>query len=244
VAKKRIFTVGFSLPGEEFEYIEFGSNRTLLDADIVLLEPSLNGLSNEYNVRDGGDALYAGVPMLTERSSFVAKSQVDHWRSEIIEAVNAGKLVIVYLATPVQRYRYTGEKKFTGTGKSLVGRPIVEPISSYDVIPIIKKVAAKAGTAVRLEKEAAYLRPYWEEFSKFSSYEVEIDGEFNRVLLKSLSGDRVVGAAVHGKVGALLFLPPLRYDEEKFLREAKEGEEEDEMYWTSERMYSCYGQRR
>lgn len=41
MAKHRIFTVGFALPGDEFEYVEFDSDTTLLDADIVLFEPSL-----------------------------------------------------------------------------------------------------------------------------------------------------------------------------------------------------------
>jgi hypothetical protein len=31
-----MFTVGFDLPGSEFEYIKFDSDQTLLDADIVL----------------------------------------------------------------------------------------------------------------------------------------------------------------------------------------------------------------
>jgi len=36
VPRKRIFTVGFDLPGSEFEYIKFDSDQTLLDADIIL----------------------------------------------------------------------------------------------------------------------------------------------------------------------------------------------------------------
>jgi len=49
------------------------------------------------------------------------------------------------------------------------------------------------------------------------------------VLLRSRVGDRIVGAAVHGAAGALLFLPPLRYEEKKFLRFDKKSEER---YWT------------
>lgn len=92
MAKKRIFTVGFTLPGDEFEYIEFGSNQTLLDADIVLFEPSLGSVSEEHDLRNGGSLLHVGIPILTEYSSFVAKRQVEHWLSEILAAVNAGKI--------------------------------------------------------------------------------------------------------------------------------------------------------
>jgi hypothetical protein len=75
---------------------------------------------------------------------------------------------------------------------------------------------------------------YWSEFAEFSPYEVEIEGDFNRTLLRSQAGNRIVGAAVHGKSGALLFLPPLRYDNDRFLREADEGEDEEKQHWTKE----------
>jgi hypothetical protein len=48
MSKKRIFTVGFSLPGEDLEDIDFDSDQTLLDADIVLFQPSLGHCSFDY----------------------------------------------------------------------------------------------------------------------------------------------------------------------------------------------------
>lgn len=234
MARKRIFSVGVSLPGEEFEYVEFDSNQTLLDADIVLFEPTLGSVSTEHDYSVGGSRLYAGVPVLTEQSSFVAKKQIDHWRSEIVAAVDAGRLVIVFLAKPVERYRYTGDVNYSGTGKSRVGSRVVVPISSYGAVPILRKAIPKSGTSVRLEKDGSYLATYWSDFSDHSSYEVEIEGEFSKVLLRSSAGNRVVGAATHRKAGTLLFLPPVRYDEELFLRDAEEGEDEHESYWTED----------
>ena len=162
MAKKRIFTVGFDLPGEEFECIAFQSNQTLLDADIVLFEPTLGSVSEEYDLQRGGPRLFSGgFPILTERSSFDAKKQVDHWRSEIIAAIRAGKLVIIYLNAPIERYRYTGERNYSGTGKSRVANPVVTSISSYDAVPNLKKATSKFGTTIRLEKDGSYLGQYW-----------------------------------------------------------------------------------
>jgi hypothetical protein len=234
VAKKRIFTVGFTLPGDEFELIEFESNRTLLDSDIILIEPSFGSLSVEHDYARGAARLFSGVPILSEHSSFVAKKQTDHWRSEIAAAVNAGKLVIVYLSSPIERYRYNGEKNYHGSGKSRVASPVVVPISSYDAIPNLSSAIVKFGESIRLEKDGAYLAPYWNEFSQYSQYQVEIDGKFTRTLLKSLVGNRTVGAAFHGNSGALLFLPPLRYDEDAFMKEAEDDEDEDEPLWTKD----------
>lgn len=229
MAKKRIFTVGFSLPGDEFERIEFESNQTILDADIVLIEPSFGALSfdydSEYAVR-----LYAGVPILSEQASFVAKQQIDHWCNEILSAVTAGKLVIIYLTAPTKRYRYTGEKNYSGSGRSRVTHPVVVPVSSYDAVPSLTKVISKSGSSIRVEKDPSFLASYWKEFAAFSPYQVEIEGNF-RVLLRATSGDRVIGGAVLYPSSALLFLPPLRWDEEKF---EKEPDEDSEEVWTEE----------
>jgi hypothetical protein len=83
VRKKRIFTVGFELPGSEFEYIEFDSDQTLLDADIILYLPTLGACEFEY------DQEYAGKQVLSHADSFSTKARLDHWRNEIVAAVNA-----------------------------------------------------------------------------------------------------------------------------------------------------------
>lgn len=229
MAKKRIFTIGFSLPGDEFEYIEFESNRTILDADIILIEPSLGSLSVELD-HSYAAKLFAGVPILEEQASFLAKQQIDHWHSEIISAVTAGKLVIIYLTAPTKRYRYTGEKRFSGSGRSRVTNPVVVPVSSYDAVPNLTKVTSKSGSSIRVEKDASFLASYWKEFAGFSPYQVEIEGNFS-VLLRATSGDRIVGGAVLYPSSALLFLPPLRWDEEEF---EKEPDEDSEEVWTGE----------
>lgn len=203
MAKKRIFTVGFELPGNDFESIEFGSDQTLLDADIVLFEPTL-GYYHSY--KD-----YNGKPLLDDYSSFKTKEHLDHWRVEIIAAINACKLVVVYLTKPVECYRQTGQKEYSGTGRSRSITNLVTEISSYESVPNKMRVTSKRGKEIRLEKDATYLSPYWKEFSIYSPYEVEIEGDFKRVLLRSRDGNRIVGAAIHKTTGgALLFLPPLR----------------------------------
>jgi len=96
--KKRIFTVGFELPGEEFELVDFDSDQTLLDADVILYQPSLGYCRFEYGQQ------WEGKPILSESDSFSKKTSVNHWHSEIAAAVNAGKLVIVYLVRPIEYF--------------------------------------------------------------------------------------------------------------------------------------------
>lgn len=225
MTKRRIFTVGFDLPGEEFEYIAFDSDQTLLDADIVLFQPTLGNYSFEYAQQ------YGGKSILDHHSSYATKRRLDHWHAEIRAAVQAGKLVVVYLAKPKDCYRYTGSTSHSGTGRSRVTTQHVTEVTSYESVPNLKRVTPKFGSEVRLEKAGAYLAAYWADFS--GPYEVEIEGEFTTVL-RARAGDRVVGGAVHSKGGGvLLFLPPLSYDAQAFLRDAKD-DEDGAQYWTKE----------
>ena len=222
MAKKRIFTVGFELPGDEFEYIPFGSDQSLLDADIILFEPSFG----THIARE----TYEGQGLFEQWASHPVSQELGHWRAELAAATNAGKLVIVFLAKPLTHYRYTGEKNFSGTGRSRVTTNMVTLVGSYSAVPNVTSADAKSGREVRLTKDAAYLAAYWSEFGEFSAYEAFVEGKFSHTLITTKAGDKIVGAAVRGK-GALLFLPPLRYDEKKF---TKYDPKKDQTLWTSE----------
>jgi hypothetical protein len=222
MAKKKIFTVGLDLPGDDFEYIPFDSDQSLLDADIVIYEV---GFGDHYATES-----YQGENLFDQyRSSRVAQN-LQHWRSELASATNAGKIVIVYLAKPLFYFRYTGAQQFSGTGRSRVTTNIVTQVESYSAVPNITSVEAKSGRELRLTKEASYFVPYWKEFSDYSAYEAFINGKFSNTLLKTKTGSKTVAAAVQGK-GSLLFLPPLRYDEDKFV---KYDSKKKESYWTPE----------
>jgi hypothetical protein len=224
---KKIFTVGFDLPGDDFQLVEFETDRTLLDADIVLFKPKLN-VGYQYEQHNG-------KTLLSKAASVNAKTYIKHWRSEILEAVDAGKLVIVYLVRPLECFCYTGETSFSGVGKSRVTQNGVAEINSYESIPFNGKFLAKSGSEVRVEQGRQFLNDYWSKYSGISNYEVELKGDFKDALLKSKTGDRVVGAMIKGKNGGhLLLLPPLKIDEEEFTREPEADEEDYEEFWTDD----------
>lgn len=222
MAKKKIFTIGFDLPGDDFEFISFDSDQSLLDADIVLYEV---GFGYHYASEN-----YQGEPLFSRSTSVSVARNLQHWRSELAVATNAGKLVIVFLAKPLGVLSYTGEQQFSGTGRSRVTTNIVNKVESYSAVPNITSVEAKSGREVRLTKEGTFLAPYWNDWSNFSAYEAFITGKFTHTLLETKAGNKIVAAVVQGK-GALLFLPPLRYDQDKFVKYDSDKEEE---CWTKE----------
>ena len=222
MTKKKIFTIGLDLPEGDFQNIPFNSDQSLLDADIILYEVGFGDYyTSEY---------YQGESLFDRYISVRVTKNLQHWRSELIAATNAAKLVIVFLAKPLIYFRYTGEQKFSGTGRSRATTNIVIRVESYSAVPNITFAEAKSGREVRLTKEGSYLAPYWKRFAEYSAYEAFIEGKFNHTLLKTKTGNKIIAAAVHSK-GSLLFLPPLRYDEDKFV---KYNSKKDKDYWTIE----------
>ncbi len=224
MAKSRVLTIGIELPGEDYELVSFDSNQTLLDAEIVIFQPTFG---SHYALES-----YNGRPLFGEHDSFKTNQALEHWRSEIRTATEAGKLVVVYLVSPLEYYRDTGERSYSGTGRSRQTTRMVAPISSYQAVPLNMSVTAKSGRDVKLEVGGEYFRPYWSEFAEMSPYETHVEGKFTQVLLKSKSADRIVAASVrtpHG--GLLLLVPPIKWGTSEFTQfDKKTGN----TYWTSE----------
>src|ERR1043165_4981665 len=108
MAKKKILTIGFSLYGDDAEYCDFNSETSLLDWDIILIQPDIS----DYLFR-GGD-YFQGKKSLSDYDSFTLKSKTEHWKREIKTAMDHGKLVVVFLDKLQEVFIATGEKQYSG----------------------------------------------------------------------------------------------------------------------------------
>ena len=215
MTKKTIFSVNTVVPGDELIEINYASDHTLLDADIILFTPLF-----PYGWYRGEP--FQGKRCLSESGSFKAKEQSHHWKNEIVSAANVGKLVVVYLEKPDECFRYTGNKQTSGTGRNQKVTNIVEPISSYDALPNIDSYTTKTGSKIKLTKAGEIIAPYWNEFSKYTSYYSVVEGKFTEVLLESEQGSRIVGSMIKSRAGgAILFLPPVNFFNAEFIVDYK-----------------------
>ena len=205
MARKQIFSIGFSFPGDVVQQVDFLSDQSLLDADIIIYAPSIDGCVQSET--------FEGKPLLSDSSSFHAKQQLSHWKTELQAAVAAGKVVIIYLVRPEEVFIYTGEKQHSGTGRNQKTTSIVNKICSYDALPLSIQVHARSGKEIRAAGDLKYLTTYWSEFGKDSPYCATIDGKFTEVLLNTQSGDRIVGASIRCEKGAVVLLPPVQNSE-------------------------------
>lgn len=220
---KVVISVGIHIPGDDVEGVEILSDRSLLDADIVIFRP---GVPTFY-----GEETYLGKRCLDDDDSFRIRESFAHWRRELAAAVDAGKVVLLVLSAPETVYVGTGETKYSGTGRNARGTRMVEKLNSYDSVPSKWKFHAASGTEMVLAPEARFLAPLWKDLEEFLEYRLYIEAESANPLIWTRSGNRVVAAMVRKGTGALIGLPSFDFDDPSFSETRKEnGRDVD--YWS------------
>lgn len=227
---KKIVSVGFEIPGNVAEHISLRSNRSLLDADIVVFSPQMGG---EYYISH----YHEGKPRLGESDSFQVVNDAAHWRSEIQMAFNAGKTIIIYLTELTEYFVANGEKGFSGTGRSKTNITYVSQFNNYSFLPIkFEKIVSTSGKSIKFAKDVKFLTLYWNEYEALSSYEVILDGGFENksITLVTKTGDKTVGLHLTNGNGNMILLPELSYPDEGFISSKEDDEGEIIEEWTPE----------
>jgi hypothetical protein len=215
MSRKRIISVGYSIPGDEDEYEGFDSDRSLLDADIILFQPDLpEGYFSSSE--------HAGRTILYKSYSFRAVQQSAHWQSELSAALDEGKTVIVFLTPPDEVLVYTNAQSGSAFRYQ---HDLLRPFSNYSCLPVEIVAHKRRGDAVKVAADVGQFASYWEEFGPSSPYQVYIEGNFTKTLLTTKSGNKVLGALIKIGKGTIILLPPVEYDEEEFTEYTSEGEE-------------------
>jgi hypothetical protein len=98
--RKHIISVGFDIPGDAAELLDYWSDDSLLDADIVVFSPNLE----EYDV----DQIYLGKSLLTEEDSGRVRADSAHWAKELETALGVGRSVFVVMVGVNNLYVHTG----------------------------------------------------------------------------------------------------------------------------------------
>ena len=193
---KNILTIGFELASDDVGYERLRSTASLSDWDIILIKPTMDDFSHHT-------LTYQGKPRLDENDSFRLQETCEHWRREILRAVESGKTVVIFLPQNEEVFIDTGNRTFSGTGKNQKTTIHVEPFSIYKLIPRNINPINATGSAIRLVGgNAQLLRPYWAEFSDVSLYNVTFDAEADpNICLTTRDSRRAVGGVFRSKTG-------------------------------------------
>lgn len=227
---KNIFAYGFDLPKVEgFEPVGMASARSMLDADIIIVEPSLSAFSTYGQ--------YQGVPKMEEHSSSIYRETKVRWAAQLGAALKAGRTVIFFLTKPQRRFFHTGQSQNAGTAAKPRMQTILDSCSSYDFLPLrLSDMSAADGNGFALTKEGGeFLADYWREFGQHSTYRCyfkDIGG--STPLLKTKGGEHTLAAKLPVESGNLVILPELTWshlNEEVAADEDEDDNAEGEYQW-------------
>jgi hypothetical protein len=235
MSNKTILSINYGVPCEEDEYVEFSSDRSLLDADIILI-------SLERLTENSGD-YYQGRILVDEEESPSLIEQAEHWRQELVTALERGLTVFVIFKQPVEYAVHVGNRYDSHTHES---SPVISGIlgeddsdntlgalNSYSILPVeLGEVVSRSGSKIIPAGELGIFATYWKRFSKYSSYEAYLNSRGDATpLLKTKTGEKIVGAVFKYGEGHVVLLPPLGWSDDSELytfNAAKTG-----MEWTS-----------
>lgn len=201
---KHVISVGFEIPGDAAECVDFSSDSSLLDADIVVFSPNIEN----YEAYES----YQGKSLLTEHDSGRIEADSSHWNRELHIALEEGKTVFVVMLGVETLYIDTGEKSYSGTGRNARATRVVSAFDPYSAVPIPGLGAAtrrRAGERIKTTRDIGALSAYWREFGPVSYYQAYLDENIGVPALVTQTGDKMVGGIVRQKdlKGTLVLLP-------------------------------------
>jgi hypothetical protein len=218
MGSKTILSINYSPPSGEYEYVEFSSDRSLLDADIILI--SLERLTH------AGGENYLGRILVDEDYSPSLIERAEHWRQELETALERGLTVFVIFNQPEDYAVRIGNRY---DRQSYETSPVISEIlgeddddntlgafNSYSILPLeLGKIVSKRGAKIIPASDLGIFATYWKLFSKYSSYEAYLDSRGDtRPLLKTKVGEKIVGAVVQVGEGHVVLLPPLSWTDD------------------------------
>src|SRR3989344_1990195 len=220
---KKIFSIGYEVPGNVAEYIDFSSEQSLMDADILLISPdsfSPSGNWVSFTTSDGG--------CYNIESSKVYKQRISQLKKEIQDHLNSGKNVFILLSKKEEyslAYSVTTEKKARNYS--------TETYSNYNFLPLsIGALTSASGKHIEFSGNLIF-SDFYKKFEKYLEYQLYIEYPNNaQVVFTGKDKNKVLGAVYKIGAGHLIVLPYLNYDYDKFVKTKKNKKGEEKGYWT------------
>lgn len=226
---KKIFTIGYEIPGHSDLNLNFSSKKSLMDADLVLFNPS----TPYYEKSSAGNGYYLGKVCYGEHGSFELKEDRDHWKKELDNALKAGKTVYLLLNNKEDFFLDTGTRSYSGTGRNRSTTINVGPGHNYEFLPVdIGNITSASGTHI-VPKGNPLFQTFFEQFKQDLEYRVYLDNlPEATIIFTGKDKSKVLGAIYKVGAGHFIVLPYLNYDDDKFTEYKEDEDGEEKEFWT------------
>lgn len=206
-----IITVNYPLEGDRVTNTEIDGDITLLDADVVICDPSeIRELWKD--VKRGND----NIPYMYSPNSDRIRATLNSRKTEVESLLENGKIIISFL-TPLSGFR--GEKG---------NRSEYDVVTNYDFLPLQQsyfmerlKAGSSSVNSLKHNKKKSLFSPFFDAFKdeiNYSAYlEIDADGIDDYFILNK--SNRPVAAFHKVSNGLIVFLPSIPYkrDNQKLL---------------------------
>ena len=199
-----IISVGRQFPVKKVQYILFRSDYTLFDYDLVLWDPST--LVGEYHYSE----YYRGYPNLNSHDSVAILEDQNRRSNEILDLIKLGRTVIIFVPPPTMFYIDTGQRSYSGTGRSTKTTIHVTDKSIRSFIPIKGEFNTVEATGTQIDfKGDDIFRAFWETNKDHIYYKAYFTHPIGRPFLFVHGTDRIVASWLRYERGNMLLMPHL-----------------------------------
>ena len=219
----RIITISYEIPGFSDLLESYRSEKSLLDADIILFESDFSPYDRDY------PSTYSGKTVYSKDSSFQLREDTIHWQRELSMALQHGKTVFVIFGKYKECFLHTGQKTTSGTGRNAKTTNHVESYNNFKFLPVdLPSIIPGVGEEI-VFKGTPEFATLWKELEDYIGYESYLDGHITYPTFVTKTGAKPVGGVFKVGKGHLVLLPPIRYSHDEFIY--YKGEE---VYWKKE----------
>jgi len=225
--EKQIFTIGYTIPTFDENYVDFYDGASLMDADVLLISPEVvypKGSYGSWIEFSSGGGCY-NAPTSSEY-----EKKVSHLKKEVTDFLQAGKSVFIILSKE-ETHTLSSGVSYPRKGENLHS---TYAKSNYDFLPInIGALVSASGKSITFSGDPLF-SDFYDKFKKNLEYRLYIENAKEaQVLFTGKDKTKVLGAIFKVKSGNLIVLPFIKYDEKKFTEYKGKGKERKE-YWTKE----------
>jgi len=222
---KKIFTIGYEIPGHSDDYLNFEGKQSLMDADILLISPEL--LHPDY-----GDwvSFPSGGGCYGIQESREYTEQISHLKKEIKDFLKSGKNIYIFLSKK-ESYQLASGTTSPRKGQTLYNTYIR---TNYDFLSVsIGTLVSASGKHIEFSGNSIF-SDFYKKFKNDLEYQLYAEGTDNaQIIFTGKDKTKILGAIYKVGDGNVVTLPYLKYDESKF---TKYKEKEEKSYWTTEAM--------
>jgi hypothetical protein len=208
----RILVVGQDISHKSAVAESFGSPVSFLDYEFLVWNPAR--LFYEYEA-EFGKSTYQGHRSLNDDDSARIMEDIARRKSEILEMINLGRSVVIFLPPPDKCYYATGEKTFSGTGRSRVATRFVTSLELLSIIPV-KNLLTTAAEGENVEfRGGDPFKTYWAKVKGIHYYSAYLTNPLGKPFLFVKGTTKAIGTWIPTQKGVFLLLPPI-YPEESY----------------------------